>query len=506
MACSNCGSDNVKSAGALMRGVVMMARSKCNECDHVDVFPVEREFSIEPSIPQETKAKVIVVTSAVLGQPVEPAFLATLQNYCKSRDAELFIIPIKYKIPLDEIVETPEIIQYFLHNNIEFGANYRIMGAIKLVATMEHPLSSLDAMSKGTSLVFGHPQVSLRTVHTTLPLPAILSTTGCVTKKNYTISKQGFKAEFNHSYSALVLEMDSDGDVFQRHLNFDGDGFQDLETYYTFDNEHIMNGVLGQNFIKALVTGDEHIMFQDKIVAEVTYTNFDSIVNVLRPKNIIRHDVLDAYTVSHHHKFNVFTQFAKWKYNKNSIHTELDETLDFIIKTTPDYAKSIIVSSNHNDHLLKWLNACEPKIEPWNAEIYHKLMYLMLAETRMTGNGASYPDPFELYARTYKTDSMVFLKRNEQFLIDDVSLNFHGDVGLNGSRGSRKSFSGLPTKTIIGHSHSPGITHGVYQVGTSSKLQLEYNVGPSSWAHCHCLIYGNGKRTLIFIINGKWRA
>ena len=47
---------------------------------------------------------------------------------------------------------------------------------------------------------------------------------------------------------------------------------------------------------------------------------------------------------------------------------------------------------------------------------------------------------------------------------------------------------------------------GVYQVGTSSRLKLEYNSGPSSWLHTHCCIYPNGKRTLITIIDGQWRA
>jgi hypothetical protein len=43
------------------------------------------------------------------------------------------------------------------------------------------------------------------------------------------------------------------------------------------------------------------------------------------------------------------------------------------------------------------------------------------------------------------------------------------------------------------------------QTGTSSLLQLEYNRGPSSWAHAHALLYASGKRSLIFIRDGRWR-
>jgi len=82
----------------------------------------------------------------------------------------------------------------------------------------------------------------------------------------------------------------------------------------------------------------------------------------------------------------------------------------------------------------------------------------------------------------------------------------HGDKGPNGSRGAIRGFGRIGVRSIIGHSHTPGVMDGVYQVGTSSRLRLEYSSGPSSWMHCHCVIYPNGKRSLIWIIDGEWRA
>jgi hypothetical protein len=89
--------------------------------------------------------------------------------------------------------------------------------------------------------------------------------------------------------------------------------------------------------------------------------------------------------------------------------------------------------------------------------------------------------------------------------IEGIEIGYHGDRGPNGARGSRNAFSKIGVKTVIGHSHSPGIRDGAYQTGTSSRLKLEYNSGPS-WLHTHCVIYPNGKRSLINIIDGKWRA
>lgn len=40
----------------------------------------------------------------------------------------------------------------------------------------------------------------------------------------------------------------------------------------------------------------------------------------------------------------------------------------------------------------------------------------------------------------------------------------------------------------------------------NGELVLEYNRGsPSGWMNTHCVIYLNGKRALINIIDGRWR-
>jgi len=43
-------------------------------------------------------------------------------------------------------------------------------------------------------------------------------------------------------------------------------------------------------------------------------------------------------------------------------------------------------------------------------------------------------------------------------------------------------------------------------VGTSSIKNLEYVSGLSRWTHTHCIIYSNGKRQLINIVEGMWNA
>jgi hypothetical protein len=37
-------------------------------------------------------------------------------------------------------------------------------------------------------------------------------------------------------------------------------------------------------------------------------------------------------------------------------------------------------------------------------------------------------------------------------------------------------------------------------------LRWDYTKGPSNWTHSHIVTYTNGKRTIVTIYNGKWRA
>ncbi len=57
----------------------------------------------------------------------------------------------------------------------------------------------------------------------------------------------------------------------------------------------------------------------------------------------------------------------------------------------------------------------------------------------------------------------------------------------------------------VGHGHTPGIEKGCHQVGVST-LDLGYVKGLSSHMITHDVIYPNGKRALISIVNGLWRA
>lgn len=131
-------------------------------------------------------------------------------------------------------------------------------------------------------------------------------------------------------------------------------------------------------------------------------------------------------------------------------------------------------------------------------------MYQMLEKTEMGLSGTEHPDPFELIASPWLKENVQFCQRSGMKVLG-IEVGQHGDRGINGARGSAVSFAKVPTKMIVGHSHSPQINKGCYVVGTSSMLALEYNKGASTWHHAHCIIHRNGKRQMIFITNDGWK-
>jgi hypothetical protein len=506
--CNACSSSKLIKKGKELKKGIIRQRYKCS-CGHnfyLASDSIKKKIETERISVNHKQYNTWVITGAVSDVPVNQAFLNTLKNYCKVNNAQLMIVPIRYQQGLNEDNDyswSSELHQYFVDENIRLTEGLRLLAGIRISPAIGNPLSGFESFSKGDSIILAHSQLMMKTIALSHVYPsAVVTTTGCITKPIYTATKQGEKATFNHSYSAIVVEEDKAINGFHfRVLNSDESGsFYDVDRYYTGDHCEYSQR------IPAIVLGDEHIIHVSDESTQATFTNPDSIVNTLRPEYIVRHDSLDMYSASHHHAKSVFTQYAKYISGKNDSSKELALTIEYIINTTPKFSKSIIISSNHNEHLLRWLNESNPKLEPWNAVLYHELQYLMLKNTSMGKSGAIYPNPFELWARhNYQLDNVEFVGGHESFKIHGIELAFHGDRGMNGSRGSADQFAKLGTRCIIGHSHSPKIVAGAYQVGHSCDDKLEYNSGPSSWSKAHCIIQPNGKRQMLFIVNGKWR-
>lgn len=453
--------------------------------------------------------KRFLVTSAQNATKVHPEFLKTALAYCEANNAELVVIPTRYKNPTsvwtesqaNEEVWADEVMPYLYNKRKKLCPNLILMGDIKTQPTAIHPLTGFESISHGESAIFGHAKRQLRCIPTPAhALPKILATTGSCTVPNYTDSRAGKKAEFHHILGALAIEI-SGKKFHQRQVTWD----QKTSSFQDWDTRYYPNGDMVKEPIAALSLGDTHYRFMDPQVVEATFGD-NGIISQLNPEWLIFHDLLDGYSRNPHHEGkgrNPFIEYAKRQVDFHLVEKEVRETIEFLDKIAQD-RKCLVVPSNHDDFLRRWIVASDWRNDVDNAEFYLETALAMLRSTQMGTGGSEYQDPFTYWVEKLATSKNIkTLLMDESFMLGSIEHGFHGHRGPNGARGNIKNLSKLGSKVTIGHSHTPGIEGGAYQNGTSSYLRQEYTEGPGSWLHTHTMQYRDGKRSHVNIIEGE---
>lgn len=451
--------------------------------------------------------KRFVITSAQNATPIHDGFFASLMNYCDYNDAELVVIPLRYKNATSRWsasqenaeVWDPTITPFLYNQRKKLNENLVLVADVKTQPTAMTPLTRFDSLTGPESGIIGHTKIQMKTV--AVPngrFPKLLLTTGALTVKNYTDTKAGKVGEFHHSLAAVVVEIVG-RKFFVRHVIATSDG-----SFIDINREYTPNGIATADPALALVFGDTHRAFIDKKVEATTF-NPGGMVDVLNPTNLIFHDLHDGYARNPHHRDDPFSEIAK---RGAAMHLVRNEVIEDVMWLTRMVGKrqGIVVPSNHDNFFARWIMDTDWRRDPDNAEMYLETALEMVRSVKMTESGASRVDPFIYWVDKLKGNAPITcLARDESFSLGGVELSLHGDQGPNGSRGSRTNLRRIGVKTIVGHSHSPGIEEGCYQAGTSTPLKLEYNTGPSSWLQAHVILYANGKRALLPIIDGHWR-
>lgn len=446
--------------------------------------------------------KRFIITAAQNATPINDDFFASLRQYSAHNDAELVVIPIRYKNPTSRWPQSqanaevwdPILAPYLYNQRKKLNDNLILLADIKTVPTATKPLSGFESITGASSGVLGHTKIQMESIATPQGrYPKLLTTTGAVTMKNYTDTKAGKKGEFHHSYAALVVEIIGKK-FFFRHVNWDGTGFYDLTKYYT------PHGAEKARRPLALVFGDTHRAAICPTVERVTYGP-GGMVETLDPEHLVFHDLHEAASTNHHVRKDPFAQVAK---RVNLLHLVKEEVMQDVmwLARVCKGRRGVIVPSNHDDFLARWLREQDWRHDPENAEFYLETALHLVREIKA---GNECPHPFTHWVNKLKGNAPITcLERDQSFTLGGVELAMHGDKGPNGARGSRQNLRRIGVKTIVGHSHSPGIEEGCYQAGTSTPLRLDYNSGPSSWLNAHVILYANGKRAILPIIDGLW--
>jgi hypothetical protein len=482
---------------------------------------------IEPSSPQyeeakknkiNKKAKRFIITWAQNNTPVHEPFLKNIEAYAKFIDAEICIIAGRYKNPTsvfsDKDYDTwhSRTIPYLYANRESIHKRLVVIGDVKVSPTAVTPMTGMKGFSGSESCIFGHPKAQEETLDVLEGRPEKkMMTTGACTIPNYTDSKAGKKGEFHHTLGFVIVEIKDKKKVFTRCVTATDNGnFYDLYYKVEFKGGHKkINMIDGLDFVSrdfegksevekikeidGIVLGDMHFGEHDEQVVDVT---LNVLMKKLKPKKVVLHDVFDGKSISHHDRKDHFAQYFKALEGTNNLKQEIDN----MIAGLKPFAKydTIIVRSNHDDFLDRWLRDVDIRKErnPLNYPAYSE--FSTLVYERKAVNGVI------PYIINQEYPNMTTLGLNDSYRIHDWEVGQHGHIGSGGSRGSINQYRQLNTKMIVGHSHAPSRKDGVIQVGTSTKLRLGYNSGASKWGHAHAIIHPNGKGQLIYFNKGEF--
>lgn len=387
------------------------------------------------------------------------------------------------------------------NRDVEIAPGLIWCGRTNTIPTAKKPLSGFESYTGPNSGIFPHAKIAMQSIATGKHEPTKLNyTTGTVTKINYIVKKAGLLAEFHHAYGALLVEVDSDGDWFVRQMHAGADGvICDLDL-------RVEKGVVTtDNRIEAITYGDIHAPNVDPTMEKITW-GAGGMVDVLQPKTQILHDVIDFRARNHHDRKNPHKRLELYLAGKDRVVDELKGVVGFLNGAVRPFCKTVIVASNHDEALMRWLREADWHEDPPNAEFYLEAQSAVVAAMK-AGNYAIFLASEWALKKLNCPEDLRFLRRDESFTIcrGTIECGQHGDLGPNGSRGGA-SLSRLCNRMNVGDSHTAGIIDGLYTAGHNALAEQGYNRGPSSWSHSDIIVYATGKRAIITKKSGKWRA
>jgi hypothetical protein len=461
-----------------------------------------------------------ILTSAQNNTPVHADFWLSLTSYAEAIGAKIWVSTYTYNHNAFGQLSTKmgtaqrqgdlwyaeEIRPFVCDKSVEIAPGLVWCGEMNILPTASRPLSGLETYTGRKSGIFPAAKLDMKSVASVKSDPTKFNwTTGTVTLRNYIQKKAGQKAEFHHCYGALLVEVDSTGAWWVRQLLADDDG-----TFYDLD--YFVSGhtvTKGGHRVEAITWGDVHAEVVDPLVAEVCWGQ-GGMLDTLRPRYQFLHDLLDFRRRNHHDRKDPHTAFQKHIEQKERVEGEVEVTAQFVCKKAHrPWVQTIVVDSNHDNAFLRWLREEDYRQDPVNAR------YFLEAQLRVYQAIETKEQDFHLVEWALQDkgvpSDVVFLRQDQSFVIcpsvgGGIECGMHGDLGPNGSRGSPNNLMRIGRKANTGHTHSAGIYDGLWVAGLTAQMDQGYNIGPGSWSHTQIVTQPNGKRQMVTIWLGKWRA
>lgn len=437
--------------------------------------------------------KYYIISAAQNGSHAHLPFLDNIKAYANYLGAEIHIIPIRYKNPTSVFTDRkhdvwdPVFDEILTFKRVNLHKLVTLAGDVKIQPTASDPLSGFEGLSGDSSTVFGHTRVHLKSLPVLDGHPfKFLMTTGAVTLANYTDSKAGKKGEFHHTFGFVIVEVKDKDTAFIRQVTAHKDGsFHDL--LYS-----VKDGVVTkEDGVEAFIMGDLHSFRKNEELFERTL----QYLPTLNPKNVILHDVFDGFSITHHERKDPIKNYHKMVSGQNLVKKDVEATLKDIETLLP--YKPIVVKSNHDEWLDRWVVD-----QDWKKELHNSVEYMKYTAVLLSKEADNGVLPYMIKERF--GDKVTCLKYDQSYKILGWEIANHGHLGANGSKGNIEQYRKLNTKVIVGDWHQANRKDGALSLGTHSILRAGFNKGPSSWNHADVIINKNGKAQHLIFLNNEF--
>lgn len=488
----------------------------------------QRVVVLKETKPSAGNVKRFILTAAQNNTIVHADFWANVQAMAKHYDARILVGTFSYnqnnfgklavkrgteKAKESELWYDPALTPFFCDKIVELAPGLTWYGTMNILPTEDNPISGLESHGGANSVIFPHTKIEMRSIATTPNSPVkMIYTTGAVTLMNYLQKKLGIKAEHHHRYAFLLVEVDSGGNWWVRQVaaRKNGKVIQDLNV--VAEGGQITSTDAS---VSAITWGDLHATNSEPAIVEAS----QGMLDALRPKVQVLHDVLEGVSISRHtikHAPTPHENYHRWLRGFHRVEAELKASREVVERYLRPWCKTIAPDANHDAPWLhNWLSKYDYRYDPANTELFidmQKFMFSEIKSGKMPKNVNLMKYAMET-AAGMKPGAVSFLLPDESLVLDEVELALHGHLGPNGSFGNPSTLAKIGKKATTAHTHACGIYHGLFVAGTSSKLTRDwtYTQGPSSWTHTHVVQYPNGQRALVTMKIGKdgiakWRA
>lgn len=450
------------------------------EADRVPEFTSsDQHFQNAP----KKESGAFIIFSVQNNAPIVAPAMATARMLASALDAELMPVACVYMVGEND--EAGDLIIKTEPAPLWVGDSLVLNGDV--IPTNKKPINNAKLMSGDRALtILPHPKQQAES------LPRCKGqgerwalTTGTLCAPRYRVSRAGAEASADHVIGFTVIH--DDGSFDQVQLDNNGQGFyRGLPI-----NEFGFADPVGDSVI---IAGDIHAEKLD----ESEFCNLVSLANEVTAKYIVCHDLLDFTSRNHHNRGSGLFLASQLDRTVADDIKDAGDCLAHILNNTD--SDIVIVNSNHDRALDRWLEESDPRQDPVNLPLWCDLQRPRYEMALAGGHDSQIPleRALRLVCKDLDYKRIRFLNRDESFSIHGVELSNHGDVGINGSRGGYTAFERLGGAYVIGHSHS-GYKNGrrVAVSGVTGSFDMGYNVGASSWSHSHVIVCNDGSMQII---------